>query len=329
MNKKILLIGTGRWGMNHLRTLLKMGVDLYVAESNEAAHGKCREMGLAADHITRNYRDFLSKVDAIDLVTPVETHHPIGCEAMEAGKDLFVEKPVAATYRESRAMVDLAAARKRILQVGHVFRYEAPTQFLKKLIASGELGEVKWIRGNFSAFKRPRTDCGVTMADAIHFVDLYNYLLGSLPTAANARLLDVLGRKNGMDDNAWLWLDYGGIFASIEVGVFSPVKTREVLVVGTRKSVQVDYMAKQDKASIFDNHHAKEKGQWTAVEGEVKKQSFAPEEPLMLELKAFLESMETRATPLADGAAGAEAVRIVEACIEANRSGKAMHLAGG
>lgn len=314
--------------MNHLRTLGKLGVDLYVAESNDALHAQCRELGVAPERLALNYRDFLPQVDAVDLVTPAETHHPIGCEAMEAGKDLFVEKPLGATYREARAMVELATARKRILQVGHVFRYETPTQFARKMIAAGELGDIQWIRGNFSAFKRPRADCGVTMADGIHFVDLYNYLLGRLPTAVNARLLDVLKRGNGMDDNAWLWLDYGPTFASIEVGVFSPTKTRNLLVIGGRKSLWVDYLAKQEKAILYANQHVKEKGQWKSVEGEVRKQAFDPEEPLMLELKAFLESMQTRATPLANGPEGAEAVRIIEACLEASRRGTAVPLTG-
>ncbi len=162
------------------------------------------------------------------------------------------------------------------------------------------------------------------MADAIHFVDLFNYYIGHLPVSVNARLLDVLGR--GMDDNAWLWLDYGDIFSTIEVGYFSPFKKREVLVVGAEKSVVVDYTVQQDKVKIHANHHQKIKGEWKAVEGDVHTTEFDPEEPLLIELRAFLSSIRTRAMPLADGQSGADAVRVVEALLESNRCGRLIKL---
>lgn len=317
MPQKILLIGAGRWGVNHLRTWLTLGVDLFVAEASEKALSRCRDMGVPPERLGRDHRAFLPLVDAVDVVTPAETHHPLCCEAIALGKDLFVEKPLALSTAESVDLIQRAAAKKLILQVGHIFRYEPPSQFVKKLIEAGLLGEVRWLRGNFSGFKRPRADCGVTFADAIHFVDLFDHLLGRLPETVNARLLDALGR--GMDDNAWLWLDYGKIFATIEVGYFSPLKKREVLVVGSEKSVVVDYTVQQDKVKIYANQHRQENGGWKAVEGDVHTTEFDPEEPLLIELRAFLASLRTRGVPLADGQCGADAVRVVEALLESSR----------
>jgi UDP-N-acetylglucosamine 3-dehydrogenase len=162
------------------------------------------------------------------------------------------------------------------------------------------------------------------MADAIHFVDLFNYLLGRLPTQVNARLLDVLGR--GMDDNSWLWLDYGNVFATIEVGYFSPLKKREVLVVGSKKSVVIDYTVQQDKIKIYANHHEMDKGEWKAIEGDVHTTEFDPEEPLLIELRAFLESMKTRQRPLADGRSGIDSVRVVNALLDSYKQGAAIKL---
>ena len=128
------------------------------------------------------------------------------------------------------------------------------------------------------------------MADAIHSSSLQ--LFFGTPARRPYALLDVLGRS--MDDNAWLWLDYGSVFATIEVGYFSPLKKREVLVVGAEKSVVVDYTVQQDKVKIYANHHRKEKGEWKAVEGDVQTTEFDPEEPLLIELRAFLASLKTR-----------------------------------
>jgi UDP-N-acetylglucosamine 3-dehydrogenase len=316
---KILLIGAGRWGVNHLRTWRTLGVELYVVDASNKILSRCKEMGVPETHLGNNYRDFLPLVDAVDVVTPAETHHPICMEAMEQGKDVFVEKPLTLTTTQSIELVKKAAEKKRILQVGHIFRYEPPSQHVKKLVDTKEIGEVKWLRGNFSGFKRPRSDSGVTMADAIHFVDLFNYLLGRLPVSVNARLLDVLGR--GMDDNSWLWLDYGTVFATIEVGYFSPLKKREVLVVGSKKSAVIDYTVQQDKVKIYANHHELDKGEWKAIEGDVHTTEFDPEEPLLIELRAFLTSMKTRQPPLADGQSGVDSVRVVEAILEASRTG--------
>ncbi len=319
MAAKILLIGAGRWGVNHLRTWLTLGADLYVVDANEKPLQKCRDMGVPPDHVAKHHKDFLPLVDAVDIVTPAETHHSLCCEAIALGKDIFVEKPLALFEADCHDIVKRASEKKCILQVGHIFRYEPPSQFVKKLVDARLMGDVKWLRGNFSGFKRPRSDSGVTMADAIHFVDLFNYFVGKVPRKVHARLLDVLGR--GMDDNAWLWLDYGDIFATIEVGYFSPLKKREVLVVGTEKSVVVDYTVQQDKVKIHANHHRQENGEWKAVEGDIHTTEFDPEEPLLIELRSFLTSIKKRTPPLADGQSGIDSVRVVQALLESHKKG--------
>lgn len=314
MHEKVLLIGAGRWGINHLRTWLTLGVELYVADASDKTLAKCHEMGVPKERLSKSHATFINQVDAVDVVTPAETHHALCSEAINLGKDVFVEKPLCLTTRESEEVKNLAQSKGRILQVGHIFRYEPPSQYIKKLLADKALGDVKWLRGNFSGFKRPRSDSGVTFADAIHFVDLFNYFLGRLPVAVNAKLLDVLGR--GMDDNSWLWLDYGDVFATVEVGYFNPLKKREVLVVGSKKSAVVDYTVQQDKVKIYSNEHRKENGEWKAFEGDVHTIEFDPEEPLLIELRSFLSSMKTRTQPLADGNSGVTSVRIVEALLE-------------
>ncbi len=122
MQEKILLIGAGRWGINHLRTWLTLGVDLYVSDTSDAIGSRCKEMGVPAERFSKNYHDFLPHVDAVDIVTPAETHYRLCCEAIDHGKDLFVEKPLTLTTKESANIVQRASKKNRILQVGHIFR---------------------------------------------------------------------------------------------------------------------------------------------------------------------------------------------------------------
>jgi len=94
--------------------------------------------------------------------------------------------------------VRIADQRKRILQVGHISRYDPASQWLKNAIQQGKFGRIKILRGNFSGFKRPRNDTGVTFADAIHFIDMFNYFMGRSPNRVSATMIDFMGR--GMDD---------------------------------------------------------------------------------------------------------------------------------
>ena len=119
---KIMQIGTGRWGTNHLRVLSNLQVDLYVAEISAPERKKCLEQGIPQDHITDNYRDFLELVSAVDVVTPASTHFSLCREMLESGKAVFIEKPIAETAAEAGELATLASEKGVVLQVGHIFR---------------------------------------------------------------------------------------------------------------------------------------------------------------------------------------------------------------
>jgi predicted dehydrogenase len=230
---------------------------------------------------------------------------------------------------QARQLTLLAEKNQRILQVGHIFRHDTATQWLRQAMQNGEFGQVHILRGNFSGFKRPRHDSGVTFADAIHFVDLFNYLMGRRPVAVTAVMQDFLGR--GMDDASWLSLEYpeakGTTWATIETNYFLPGKFREIMVIGSALSAVCDYNVAQYKIKTFHNQHLKSGRDFKATEGAVQQIECVPEEPLLMELRAFLDSMDTRRPPRADGWAGVYAVQVLEAARESARTGKKITLA--
>src|SRR5262249_24687724 len=146
-----------------------------------------------------------------------------------AGKDCFVEKPLGLTVEEARALVETQGSTGRLLQVGHILRFHPVTEALRDWLASGEAGAIRYCTGRFVGFKRPRTDVGVTMTDAIHYFDLFAYLLGQAPTAVTATLRDHLGR--GMDDCSFSPVEYGPVPAFIEAGYFAPGTHRDCVIV--------------------------------------------------------------------------------------------------
>lgn len=325
---KVLLLGLGRWGVNHLRNLHAMAVQLYVAEVDSRRLEPARKIGVPESQLTTNYKECIEKVDCVVVVTPAQTHFPLCKEFLEAGKDVFVEKPITLVSAEARELSKLAEQEKRILQVGHIFRFDPASKWLCEAIQAGQFGQVQILRSNFSGFKRPRNDSGVMFADAIHFVDLFNYFMGKTPGRVFAANKDFMGR--GMEDASLLSLEYENsnrtTWGTIETNYFLPGKFREVTVIGSEMSAFCDYNVAQYKIKTFANRHVKEGNEFKAVEGALHQIESPPEEPLLAELRAFVESVQTRKAPRADGWAGYDSVRVLEAATESAKTGRTVEV---
>lgn len=314
---KLLLIGVGRWGRNHLKALRGLAGELYVADSDPNQLKICEEFSIPPDHRSTDYRDFLDRVDGVDVVTPADSHLRICGECFEKGKDVFVEKPISLTCAEAEEMISQADKRRLILQVGHIYRYHPAVLKIKGLVEEGSLGMVQYAYGHFMGFKRPRTDVGVTQTDAIHYFDLFNYLLSGPPQAVTSVVRHYLNLP--LDDTSVSVLEYGKRFVFVEAGYMPPEKRRDISIVGDRASVYCNFQ--KNSLLLYENRYEKQGERWVALEGRVSEISIDAGEPLQMELKAFLNSIKDRSKPSADGQAGYEALKIVEACYESSRKG--------
>jgi UDP-N-acetylglucosamine 3-dehydrogenase len=306
---KVLLIGLGRWGEKHLRVLGELGVELWMADISEERRAFAVKAGVAADRALADFHGALAHVDAVDLVTPADNHLALARECLAAGKDCFIEKPLALTVAEGRALVDLVRGSERILQVGHIFRFHPVTTALRERVQSGALGRIRYCTGRFAGFKRPRTDVGVTQTDAIHFFDLFTHLLGRTPIAVTATLRDYLGR--GMDDVSFTAVEYGEASAFVEAGYFAPGTYRDCVIVGERATLSGDFGTAEIR--VHANAHVHGAGGWQAPEGAVQSFKAAGPEPLRRELELFLEAVAGRGRPAVDAEAGLLALQVVEA----------------
>jgi len=325
---KILLLGLGRWGVNHLRNLNSLPIELFVAEVSEKNLEPARKLGIPPERLTTDYKIFAGQVDGVVIVTPAQMHFAMCKEFLEAGKDVFVEKPLTVANDESKQLAELAEKQKRILQVGHILRFDPATLWLREAILNGDFGTVNMIRGHFGGFKRPRNDGGVMFADGVHFMDLFNFILDGLPKSVHAIHHDFMGR--GMDDASFVSLEYdtprGKTWATVENDYFIPGKFREVIVCGDKMSAVCDYNVAQYKIKTYTNHHERAGNDVKAVEGVVTQIETAPEEPLLAELRAFINSIKTRARPIADGRSGYDSVRVLNAALESAKTGRAVEL---
>jgi UDP-2-acetamido-3-amino-2,3-dideoxy-glucuronate N-acetyltransferase len=315
---RLLLIGIGRWGRNHLKTLTRLVDDLYVVDADPDQLKAGREFSIPEDHLSTDYRHFLDRVDAVDIVTPADNHLAISRVCFEKKKDVFVEKPIAMTTVEAREMIRQAEAGGAILQVGHLYRYHPSCLAMKRIIRDGSLGTVQYAYGHFMGFKRPRTDVGVTQTDAIHFFDLFNFLFDEPPQSVTAVVKNYLNLP--FDDTSISVLDYRGKIVYIEAGYMPPETRRDIAVVGDKASLYCNFQ--KNTLLLCENRHERQGEKCVALEGEARDVPVVSEEPLALELKAFLDSIRDRSRPMADGQAGYEALKIVEACYESSKLGK-------
>ena len=320
---RVLLVGVGRWGEKHLRVLTELATELWVADLSEERRAFAVRAGVQPARAVADFRAALPHVDAVDLVTPADSHVALAGECLRAGKDCFIEKPLARTVAEGRALAAVQARAGRIVQVGHVFRFHPVTEVLRQRLASGAIGAVRYCTGRLAGFKRPRADVGVTMTDAIHYFDLFAYLLAQLPTAVTATLRDYLGR--GLDDCSFSTVEYGGVPAFVEAGYFAPGTSRDCVIVGERMTLAADFGTFEVR--VHANRHVRGPAGWHAPEGTVETIKASGPEPLRRELELFVDAVTRRDAPPVGIEAGLLAVQTVEAAERSSALGRRVTLA--
>lgn len=238
---RILQIGYGAFGATHLHAWRRLGLAdrLVVAdprpEALEAVRALSPETGTVSD-----CRAALAEAEAVDILTPTDTHHAIARAALAAGCHVFLEKPAVATAAQGAELARLAAVAGRVVQVGYYFRFHPKTLALRALMAGGTLGAPRFLAGRFAGFKRGRRDSGALANDAVHFLDLFAWLVGRQPDTVHAVLRDHFGR--GLDDFALVTLEWeDGPVAQVEAGYAQPGRWPDAVVPGavTAKEIAV------------------------------------------------------------------------------------------
>ena len=319
----VLLVGLGRWGEKHLRVLAQLGATVWVADVASERRAWAIGQGVDGARAVADFRDALPHVDAVDIVTPADSHRAVAEACLGAGRHCFIEKPLTVSVADARAVAALATARRRVVQVGHIFRFHAVTATLQAALAADRIGAVRYATGRFSGFKRPRTDVGVTHTDAIHYFDLFAYLLGRDATTVAALQRDYLGR--GLDDMSLTTVTYGDVPVIVEANYFVPGTHRECVIVGERGALVADYGA--STVTLHAGEHRAKGGVWEAVDTGKEELAARGEEPLRLELDAFLAACEGRAPNAVPAEAGIHALEVVEAAARSARLQRAVTIA--
>jgi predicted dehydrogenase len=320
-NTTVGLIGYGYWGPNLLRNYMDTpAADVkWVCDSLPdrlaKASGRYPSVRTATDPEIV-FDD--PEVDAVLIATPISTHHALAMRALEAGKHVFVEKPMAMTVGECDEMCDAAEARGLTLMVGHTFVYSPPVRTVKSILDRGDLGEVRFITCSRVNLGLHQKDVSVVWDLAPHDLSILAYWLGETPLSVQA-----MGRSciaNGTPDVAFLNVRYSsGIIAELEVSWLSPVKLRRIVVVGSEQMLMYDDTESVEKVKIFDqgvdfkDPETFGEFQLSYRTGGIYSPKVENTEPLAVEAAHFIDCVANGTKPLTDGLAG----RLVVAALEA------------
>ncbi len=316
----VLLVGLGRWGEKHLRVLTQLGATVWVADVSPERRRWAVGQGVEASRAVADFREAVDHVEAVDIVTPADSHRAVAETCLRAGRHCFVEKPLTVSVEDGRAVAALARETGRVVQVGHIFRFHPVTATLRAALAAGRIGAVRYATGRFSGFKRPRTDVGVTHTDAIHYFDLFAHLLGREATSVSAVQRDYLGR--GLDDMSFTAVSYGDVPVIVEANYFVPGTHRECVIVGERGSLVADYGA--STVALHTGDHQRRGEAWEAIDAGKEELPARGDEPLRLELDAFLAAGQGRGANPVPAEAGVHALEVVEAAARAARLQRAV-----
>lgn len=246
--------GCGYWGPNLLRNYSALSdcEVRYVVDFSperrrfvEANFPRSR----ALDSVVDALRD--PEVQAVIIATPAHTHFELARQALEAGKHVFVEKPLATQASEVDALARLAGERGLIVMTGHTFIYNSAVRYVKKLIDEGELGEIRYLYSQRLNLGRIRADIDALWNFAPHDISIIQYWLGD-PEPVSICRQGMAYMQEGIDDVVFLSLEYPGkVIANIHVSWLDPQKVRKMIVVGSRKMVVYDDVA-ENKIAIYD-----------------------------------------------------------------------------
>jgi UDP-N-acetylglucosamine 3-dehydrogenase len=311
----VLLVGLGRWGEKHLRVLTQLGATVWVADVAAERRAWATGQGVDPARVVADFRDALPHVDAVDVVTPADSHRVIAETCLGAGRHCFIEKPLTVSVADGRVVAAAARAADRVVQVGHVFRFHPVTATVRDALAADRVGAVRYGTGRFSGFKRPRTDVGVTHTDAIHYFDLFAHLLGREATRVSAVQRDYLGR--GLDDMSVTTVTYGDVPVIVEANYFVPGTHRECIIVGERGALVADYGTAT--VTLHAGEHRRRGGAWEAIDTGKEELPARGEEPLRLELETFFAACAGRRPCPVPADAGVHALEIVEAAARGAR----------
>ncbi len=316
----VAVVGLGYWGPNLLRVLAdKPEADVkWICDLDRERLQRFRRR-YPATRTTTHFDRVLADpaVETVIIATPVHTHYALAAKALQAGKHVFVEKPLAPSTELADDLAAMAAERGRVLMCGHTFVYSPPVRAIKRMIEAGTLGDIFFISSSRVNLGLHQRDVSVIWDLGPHDFSILLYWLSELPTSVRA-----VGRDSivpGIADVAFVTLTFAsGIVANVELSWLAPSKLRRTVLVGSERMVTYDDGATEpvrlfDRGVVYRDPETFGEYHLSYRAGDIVSPKIESHEPLSLELGDFLHAIRAGESMRFHTALARSVVRIVEA----------------
>jgi predicted dehydrogenase len=312
------VVGLGYWGPNLARNFDRLpGAELrWICDADEEKRARWAPQ-FPQSRATGELDDLLNdpELDAVVIATHVPSHPVLATKALEAGKHVFVEKPLAQSVAEAEQVVAAAERAGRVLMVGHLLEYHPGVERLKQIADSGELGDMHYIYSNRLNLGQLRADENALWSLGAHDVSVVLRLVGEEPVEARATGESYM--RPGIEDVVFAYLRFpSGLAAHLHLSWLDPHKERRFTVVGSKRMATFDDMEIERKLTVYDKGFDQDfssYGEYIARSGDIWSPRISNEEPLRIECTHFVERVRDGAEPRSGPESGLRVVRVLEA----------------
>ncbi len=335
---RVGVVGYGYWGPNLVRCFAESSACQlhWVCDRDSARLGKVQQR-YPVLQTTTDIDDVLTDplLDAVAIATPVHTHFPIAMRALEAGKNVLIEKPITETSEQARQLIEEAAKRRLVLMVGHTFCYTEAVRLIRDVMQAGKLGDVYYYdstRINLGLFQH---DVNVIWDLAVHDFSILDFLIKQRPVAVSANGISHL--PNTQENVAFVTLFFDdSIVAHVNVNWLAPVKLRRTVIGGSERMIVFDDLEPTEKVKIYDCGVSVATKPEQIHEmllsyrtGDMLAPNLKPTEALRTETEHFIDCIDQGKTPITDGLMGLRIVETLEAATQSmEQRGKPVPIGG-
>lgn len=309
MRKRLCVIGGGRWGQNHIRTLFEMGNLGGIVETNEI-----RLNDLTKKYPVKGFSNLDAAMnddfDGFIVATPAELHYSVGKKLLGNGRHTLIEKPLALSSKDSQELVEIAEKNGAKLMVGHILLFHPAIRKIKEVIDNGKVGQLYYLYSTRLNLGTVRTEENVFWSFAPHDISVLDFIVGHPSIEIHANGGKYL--QDTIDDVAITQFVYpGNINAHIFVSWLHPFKEQRLVIIGSKGMIFFDDSSKEKNILFYNKRIDWKDGMPEKVEGPDEIISYERTQPLANELQYFIDNLDAR-IEVADGKSGHEVVKVLE-----------------
>ena len=311
LSKNVCVVGAGYWGKNHIRILHELGFLGGIVESNKETLNRFAEQ-------YPDVKGFLSLNEALQdksflgftVATPAKTHYSVAKQAMEAGKHVLVEKPLALEKKHAEELIHLSEKNNVNLMVGHVLLFHPAIKKIKELINKGKIGKLQYIYSNRLNLGQVRMEENVFWSLAPHDISVFQYFTNSFPTSIHASGSAFL--QEGIHDSTLTQLKYpSGVEGHIFVSWLHPFKEHRLVVIGTEAMITFEDSSEGKPLKLYAKKIDMEKGIPEKIDGPVTLIDYEQKMALTEELQYFVSHLDGKKPNIANGKHALEVTKIL------------------